>query len=187
MAYVDLPPDEALYHSLTDQYLEKIENKKEIIELYENLSVSNCSVSDNEAAQAAYSSKTKLGALISSGDLDVIITDKEGLEYFAQNDYLANINTFFEKNHTTIDTDLQARITDATRVISDNSVDTLFDSTIKYEAVTIQEPYGISLEDCTSINDSAITQPVYLAIISNIEQTDKIIPYIEYLLNDNEP
>lgn len=180
-ALVNVSAGETLTEQLNTGFLDFIEadRQKEQLELYTGLYLTDDENSPYH--EYTYASRMKILASINSKELDVVLMDKEAFDSFSQNGYLCNLEELLSAEGTSLYNQLKPYLITNTIILEDNSVDTVLDPSIAYEAVTEEYPVGLKLSGIGLIEKAGFNNMVYLGIISNSPRKENAVSYIRYL------
>lgn len=155
------------------------DSRKEQLELYTGLYLTDDE--NNVYHEYTYASRMKILASIDSKQLDVVLMDREAFDSFSQNGYLCDLDELLSAEDPALYSRLKPYLIVNTIILEDNSIDTVLDSSISYEAVTTEAPVGLDLSKTGLIGEAGFGDAVYLGIISNSPRKDMAINYIRYL------
>ena len=128
-----------------------------------------------------YASRMKILAAINNKELDVVLMNKEAFDSFSQNGYLCNLEELLAAEDTALYNQLKPYLITNTIILEDNSVDTVLDPSVAYEAVTEEYPVGLDLSQTGRVSKAGFDDAVYLGIVSNSLRKDAAVNYIRYL------
>ena len=180
-ALVNVSAGEALTEQLNTGFLDftGADRKKEQLELYTGLYLTDDENSPYH--EYTYASRMKILASINNKELDVVLMDKEAFDSFSQNGYLCNLEELLAAEDTALYNQLKPYLITNTIILEDNSVDTVLDPSVAYEAVTEEYPVGLDLSQTGRVSKAGFDDAVYLGIVSNSLRKDAAVNYIRYL------
>ena len=180
-ALVNVSAGEALTEQLNTGFLDftGADRKKEQLELYTGLYLTDDENSPYH--EYTYASRMKILAAINNKELDVVLMDKEAFDSFSQNGYLCNLEELLAAEDTALYNQLKPYLITNTIILEDNSVDTVLDPSVAYEAVTEEYPVGLDLSQTGRVSKAGFDDAVYLGIVSNSLRKDAAVNYIRYL------
>ena len=180
-ALVNVSAGEALTEQLNTGFLDftGADRKKEQLELYTWLYLTDDENSPYH--EYTYASRMKILAAINNKELDVVLMNKEAFDSFSQNGYLCNLEELLAAEDTALYNQLKPYLITNTIILEDNSVDTVLDPSVAYEAVTEEYPVGLDLSQTGRVSKAGFDDAVYLGIVSNSLRKDAAVNYIRYL------
>ena len=180
-ALVNVSAGEALTEQLNTGFLDftGADRKKEQLELYTGLYLTDDENSPYH--EYTYASRMKILAAINNKELDVVLMNKEAFDSFSQNGYLCNLEELLAAEDTALYNQLKPYLITNTIILEDNSVDTVLDPSVAYEAVTEEYPVGLDLSQTGRVSKAGFDDAVYLGIVSNSLRKDAAVNYIRYL------
>lgn len=180
-ALVNVSAGEALTEQLNTDFLDftGADRKKEQLELYTGLYLTDDENSPYH--EYTYASRMKILAAINNKELDVVLMNKEAFDSFSQNGYLCNLEELLAAEDTALYNQLKPYLITNTIILEDNSVDTVLDPSVAYEAVTEEYPVGLDLSQTGRVSKAGFDDAVYLGIVSNSLRKDAAVNYIRYL------
>ena len=180
-ALVNVSAGETLTEQLNTGFLDftGADPKKEQLELYTGLYLTDDENSPYH--EYTYASRMKILAAINNKELDVVLMNKEAFDSFSQNGYLCNLEELLAAEDTALYNHLKPYLITNTIILEDNSVDTVLDPSVAYEAVTEEYPVGLDLSQTGRVSKAGFDDAVYLGIVSNSLRKDAAVNYIRYL------
>ncbi|MGN0294699.1 MAG: hypothetical protein ACI4D3_11935 [Lachnospiraceae bacterium] len=180
-ALVNVSAGETLTEQLNAGFLDfvKADRQKEQLELYTGLYLTDDENSPYH--EYTYASRMKILASINSKELDVVLMDKEAFDSFSQNGYLCNLEELLAAEDTSLYNQLKPYLITNTIILEDNSVDTVLDPSVAYEAVTEEYPVGLDLSRIGKVGTAGYNDSIYMGIISNSQRKNASVDYIRYL------
>ena len=180
-ALVNVSAGEALTEQLNTGFLDftGANRQKEQLELYTGLYLTDDENSPYH--EYTYASRMKILASINNKELDVVLMNKEAFDSFSQNGYLCNLEELLAAEDTALYNQLKPYLITNTIILEDNSVDTVLDPSVAYEAVTEEYPVGLDLSQTGRVSKAGFDDAVYLGIVSNSLRKDAAVNYIRYL------
>lgn len=148
-------------------------------------------------AEVYYNSREKLNMLMTAGELDVIVSNDELFEHFANAGTFCDLRTYLSQEQLAayapylyyVDKPLMEQISMAERNLDDTFHPEIPDPA-KPELMEEPIPVGIHVEDNEELTQSFYIRgegPVVLGIISNAPHPDVTVKYIEYLMQGIDP
>ncbi len=131
---------------------------------------------EGDLHQLVYASRMKILGSIDAEKLDLVLMDSQGLDAFAEENFLLPLDDLFDD-----DPEISSSLVSATVILSDNRTETLLDDSIPYQAVTEDMIVAVDLSSTALAATEGWTQPVYLAIIRNSHRTDTALSCIRRL------
>ena len=181
-ALVNVSAGETLTEQLNTGFLDftGADRKKEQLELYTGLYLTDDENSPYH--EYTYASRMKILASINNKELDVVLMNKEAFDSFSQNGYLCNLEELLTAEDTSLYNQLKPYLITNTIILEDNSVDTVLDPSVAYEAVTEEYPVGLDLSQTGRVSKAGFDDVVYLGIVANSLRKDAAVNYIRYLI-----
>ena len=181
-ALVNVSAGEALTEQLNTGFLDftGANRQKEQLELYTGLYLTDDENSPYH--EYTYASRMKILASINNKELDVVLMNKEAFDSFSQNGYLCNLEELLTAEDTSLYNQLKPYLITNTIILEDNSVDTVLDPSVAYEAVTEEYPVGLDLSQTGRVSKAGFDDVVYLGIVANSLRKDAAVNYIRYLI-----
>ena len=139
----------------------------------------------DNAADAGGATRMKVLASIDGEQLDVVLMDKEAFDAFAQNGYLANLETLLAEEAPELLTAFQPYLVENFEILEDNAQDVALDPSVEYHSVTDSYPMAIALDDAPLIAGAGFSGTVYFGILGNTPRKETAVAYLEYLFADN--
>ena len=174
-------PDTIPAGELTTDFLDYLgadKSKNEVV-LYEGLHLTDDEASPDYAY--VYASNTKLTAVISAGQLDVVLMDREAFDLLSARGCLCDMEKLLLEEAPDLYEALRSRLAVNTVIIEDNAFDVQLDADVTYRAVTEEYPMGIDLTGFPLLPEGKISGALYLGVISNAPHTDTAVAYLRYL------
>ena len=149
---------------------------KREVRLYRNLYLSmDASVQNHEYA---YASRLKLLAAMSSGQLDVVLMNREAYDIMSAGGYLLPLE---DQLSAELSQRLEGRLTENTVILEDNDIEHTLDESVPYRAETREVVNGILISSFPLLARADFSGDVYLGVIGNSARMDAVVQYIDYL------
>lgn len=140
----------------------------------------------SEQYEYTYATRMKVLASIDGEQLDVVLMDKEAFDAFAQNGYLANLETLLAEEAPELLTAFQPLLVENIEILEDNAQDVVLDPSVEYHAETTSYPMAIVLDEAPLIARAGFSGTVYFGILGNTPRQETAVEYLKYLFAEDE-
>lgn len=139
----------------------------------------------SEQYEYVYATSIKVLASIDDKQLDVVLMDQEAFDAFAQNGYLANLETLLAEEAPELLTAFQPLLTENMEILEDNAQEVALDPSLEYYSVTDSYPMAVILDDAPLIAGAGFSDTVYFGILGNTPRREMAVAYLKYLFADD--
>ena len=150
------------------------------VRLYHNLYLSKDATVQNH--EYAYASQLKVLAAMTSGQLDVLLMNREAYDIMSAGGYLRPLTDLPDAG---LNERLSNRLIENTVILEDNDIEHRLDESVPYQAETEEVPNAILISAFPLFAGAGFSADVYLGIIGNTARTDAVLQYIDYLTSDH--
>ena len=133
--------------------------------------------------QYAYASRLKVMAAITSGQLDVLLMNREAYDILSSGGYLLPLEELLKRD-SALFLRIGGRLTENTVILKDNSIEHQLDESIPYQAVTETAANAVLISPFELFKQAGFSGEVYLGVIGNSTRLDTVLQYIGYLTSD---
>lgn len=162
---------------LSSQDIDRAQNQ---CELYTGLYLTK-----NTSSEYTYASRVKILGSISAKKLDVVLMDREAFDAFAEEGYLANLDTLLPEENPDLYGQLKPCLVSNTVILEDNAIESELDPSVEYSAETDAYPMAVDLSAASALVSAAgFDDTVYLGIIGNTPRPEMAVQYLAYLTGD---
>ena len=148
------------------------------VRVYRNLYLSRDASVQNH--QYSYASRLKMMAAMTSGQLDVLLMNREAYDIMSSGGYLLPLEELLKR-----DSALYLRIggllTENVVILEDNDIEHQLDERIPYQAVTETVANAVLISPFELFEQAGFSGDVYLGVIGNSARLDMVLQYIDYL------
>lgn len=146
------------------------------VRLYHNLYLSkNATVQNHEYA---YASQLKVLAAMTSGQLDVLLMNREAYDIMSAGGYLLPLEG---RLGDALERRLDDQLIQNAVILEDNEIEHNLDESIPYRAETENVANGIRVSAFPRFASAELTGDVFLGVIGNSARMDAVVQYIDYL------
>ena len=178
VGYANISVGDTLDAALGEGYVRAAgENpRKSEVRLYRALYLTMDASAQNH--EYAYASRLKVLAAMASGQLDVLLMNREAYDIMSADGYLMPLEDLLEG-------ELARRAADGlvenTVVLEDNEIEHNLDESVPYRAVTEAVKNGLRLTAFPLFESAGLSGDVFLGVIGNSARRDAVLRYIDYL------
>ena len=148
------------------------------VRVYRNLYLSRDASVQNH--QYSYASRLKMMAAMTSGQLDVLLMNREAYDIMSSGGYLLPLEELLKR-----DSALYLRIggllTENVVILEDNDIEHQLDERVPYQAVTETVANALLISPFELFEQAGFSGDVYLGVIGNSARLDMVLQYIDYL------
>ncbi len=182
-ALVNVSAGDQLAGRLTEGFLSwgDFDSGSQMCQLYQNLYLTEDTTS--ETHEYVYASRMKLLGAIDGELLDVVIMNREAFDAFAQNGYLLNLEELLREKAPALYEGLRPSLVTNISILEDNAAELYFDSSLTYEAKTLEYPMALKLSGAPKIQEAGFPEEIYLGVLSNSPRREAALQYLEYLFS----
>ena len=146
------------------------------VRLYHNLYLSKDATVQNH--EYAYASQLKVMAAMTSGQLDVLLMNREAYDIMSTGGYLLPLEDLLDED---LAERVSGRIVSNTVILEDNDIEHRLDESIPYWAVTEEVPNGLLISAFPLFERADFSGDVILGVTGNSARTDAALQFIDYL------
>ena len=146
------------------------------VRLYHNLYLSQDAAVQNH--EYAYASQLKVMAAMTSGQLDVLLMNREAYDIMSAGGYLLPLN---ESLGADLYRRVSGRLIENTVILEDNDIEHRLDESIPYQAETEEAVNAILISAFPLFAQADFSGDVYLGVVGNSSHMDAVLQYIDYL------
>jgi len=146
------------------------------VRLYRNLYLSQDATVQNH--EYAYASQLKVMAAMASGQLDIMLMNREAYDIMSAGGYLLPLTDLLDED---LAARVSGRIVSNTVILEDNDIEHRLDESIPYRAETEDSANGLLISAFPLFERADFSGDVILGVIGNSARTDAVLQYIDYL------
>ena len=180
VAYANIAVGDTLDSALGEGFIRFIgaDPGKNEVELYRNLYLSRDPSAQNH--QYSYASRLKIMAAMTSGQLDVMLMNREAYDIMSSGGYLLPIDELIDKD-SVLAGKTAGLLTENTVILEDNEIEHNLDESVPYQAVTKTVKNAVLISSFDLFERAGFSGDVYLGVIGNSARMDTVLQYIGYL------
>ena len=178
VAYANISVGDTLDEALSAGYGEAIgaNPRRSEVKLYRALYLSQDATVQNH--EYAYASQLKVMAAMASGQLDVMLMNREAYDIMSAGGYLLPLTDLLDEG---LAARVSGRIVSNTVILEDNDIEHRLDESIPYRAETEEAANGLLISAFPLFERADFSGDVVLGVIGNSARTDAVLQYIDYL------
>ena len=176
-AFVNVSVSEELGAALSEDFLisRGYDTGKQEIYFYEDLRIS--ANPQPEEYEYAYTSSLKIMATIETGDLDLLVMNREAYDMCSGSGYLLDLTELFSPEDPRVAPYLTSNLV----LLEDNALEFDLGEAEEYIAVTETVPNALDLSGLPLFQSSGLSGQVYLGVIATSPRLETCADYIAYL------
>ena len=180
VAYANIAVGDTLDSALGEGFTRSVgaDPGKNEVKAYRNLYLSHDATVQNH--QYSYASRMKIMAAMTSGQLDVMLMNREAYDIMSSSGYLLPLEELIQKD-SVLAGRLAGRLTENTVILEDNDIEHRLDESIAYQAVTEEVANGILISAFPLFARAEFSGDVFLGVVGNSDRMDTVLRYIDYL------
>ena len=180
VAYANIAVGDTLDSALGEGFTRSVgaDPGKNEVKAYRNLYLSRDASVQNH--QYSYASRMKIMAAMTSGQLDVMLMNREAYDIMSSGGYLLPLEELIQKD-SVLAGRLAGRLTENTVILEDNDIEHNLDESIPYHAITKTVPNAVLISSFDLFERAGFSGDVYLGVIGNSARMDAVLQYIGYL------
>ena len=180
LAYANIAVGDTLDGELREGFVRSIgaDPGKTEVRVYRSLYLTDdASVQDH---QYSYASRLKTMAAMASGQLDVLLMNREAYDIMSAGGYLLSLEELLQRDGS-LYLKMRGSIMENVVILKDNEIEHRLDESIPYQAITETTANAILVSSLPLFERAEFSGDVYLGVIGNSTRTDTILQYICYL------